>query len=165
MFHVQSGSEVKKYFHQRERERERERERKKYFSIGNVQRDHVLSEPDIIETSSSTICVTRLGDLLHFGQLFKACGNNYFAQITHILGNFCKVVKIFHFSIEIILGNFYRNLATFTGHTVLQRPRRRRVQISSIFVFQEFYEKERKTKFSLSWFKFFLPPLKRRSPS
>ena len=23
--------------------------------------------------------VTRLGDLLHFGQLFKACGNNYFA--------------------------------------------------------------------------------------
>ena len=24
--------------------------------------------------------VTRLGDLLHFGQLFKARGNNYFAQ-------------------------------------------------------------------------------------
>ena len=24
--------------------------------------------------------VTRLGDLLHFGQLFKAHGNNYFAQ-------------------------------------------------------------------------------------
>ena len=70
-------------------ERERERERKKYFSIGNVQRDHVLSEPDIIETSSSTICVTRLGDLLHIGQLFKAYGNNYFAQITHILGTFC----------------------------------------------------------------------------
>ena len=28
--------------------------------------------------------VTRLGDLLDFGQLFKADGNNYFAQITHI---------------------------------------------------------------------------------
>ena len=27
--------------------------------------------------------VTRLGDLLHFVQLFKACGNNYFAQIAH----------------------------------------------------------------------------------
>ena len=29
------------------------------------------------------ISVTRLGDLLHFGQLIKACGNNYFAQIAH----------------------------------------------------------------------------------
>ena len=85
-------------------ERERERERKKYFSIGNVQRDHVLSEPDIIETSSSTICVTRLGDLLHIGQLFKAYGNNYFAQITHIFRQFFKGVKTFHFYSEIIFG-------------------------------------------------------------
>ena len=28
--------------------------------------------------------VTRLGDLWHFGQLFKAWGNNYFAKIAHI---------------------------------------------------------------------------------
>ena len=28
--------------------------------------------------------VTRLGNLLDFGQLFKAFGNNYFAQIYHI---------------------------------------------------------------------------------
>ena len=46
--------------------------------------------------------VTSLGDLLHFGQLFKACGNNYFTQIAHSLGNFCKGVKIFHFYNEII---------------------------------------------------------------
>ena len=52
--------------------------------------------------------VTRLGDLLHFGQLFKAYGNNYFAQIAHIFRQFCKVVKIFHFASEIIFG------ATFT---------------------------------------------------
>ena len=32
--------------------------------------------------------VTRLKDLLHFGQLFKACGNNYFAQIAHIFRQF-----------------------------------------------------------------------------
>ena len=32
--------------------------------------------------------VTRLSDLLHFGQLFKACGNNYFAQIDHIFRQF-----------------------------------------------------------------------------
>ena len=29
------------------------------------------------------------------------------------LGNFCKVVKIIHFSCEIILGNFYRHLVIF----------------------------------------------------
>ena len=29
--------------------------------------------------------VTRLGDFLHFGQPFKAGGNNYFTQITHIV--------------------------------------------------------------------------------
>ena len=45
--------------------------------------------------------MTRVGNLMHFGQLFKACGNNYFAQIAHILGNFCKLVKLFHFSSEI----------------------------------------------------------------
>ena len=37
----------------------------------------------VVKTIESS--VTRLGDLLHFGQLFKACGNNYFAQIAHIL--------------------------------------------------------------------------------
>ena len=29
--------------------------------------------------------VTRLGDLLDFGQLFKTFGNYYFFQISHIL--------------------------------------------------------------------------------
>ena len=32
--------------------------------------------------------VTRLGDFLHFGQFFKAFGNNDFAQISHILRQF-----------------------------------------------------------------------------
>ena len=38
------------------------------------------------------VSVTRLGDFLHFGQPFKACGNNYFALFAHILGTFCKGV-------------------------------------------------------------------------
>ena len=53
---------------------------------------------------SSPISVTIMGNLLDFGQLFQACGNNYFAKITHILGNFCKGFKIFHFSSGIISG-------------------------------------------------------------
>ena len=56
-----------------------------------------------IYTSIAT-CVTRLSDLLHFGQFFKACGSKYFA---HILGNFCKVVKICYFSCEIIFGELF----------------------------------------------------------
>ena len=47
--------------------------------------------------------VTRLGDLLKFGQLFKAIGNNYLT----FLGNFCKGVKMYHFSSEIIFGRFF----------------------------------------------------------
>ena len=35
-----------------------------------------------------TISVTRLGDFLHFGQQFKAGGNNYFTQIAHIVRQF-----------------------------------------------------------------------------
>ena len=48
--------------------------------------------------------VTSFGGLLHFGQPFKACGNNYFDQIAHIFKHFYKGVKIFHFSNEIIFG-------------------------------------------------------------
>ena len=36
----------------------------------------------------AVVSVTRLGDLLDFGQLFKAFGNKYFAQILHILRQF-----------------------------------------------------------------------------
>ena len=45
--------------------------------------------------------VTRFGDLLDFGQPFKAFGNN---KSPTFLGNFCKGVKIIHFSSEIIFG-------------------------------------------------------------
>ena len=48
--------------------------------------------------------MTRLGDLLDFGQLFKAFGNNQFAQISYIIRQFFIVVKIFNFSREIIFG-------------------------------------------------------------
>ena len=57
--------------------------------------------------------VTRLGNLLQFGQHFKACGNNYFAQIAHNLDYFCKGFKDFHFLVKSFLGIFCRHLATF----------------------------------------------------
>ena len=36
----------------------------------------------------ATASVTRLRDLLHFWQLLKACGNNYFALISAIFRHF-----------------------------------------------------------------------------
>ena len=56
----------------------------------------------------------QIGRFIALWVLFKACGNNYLAQITHILGNFCKGHKIFHFFlVKSCLGNFYKHLATF----------------------------------------------------
>ena len=46
-----------------------------------------------------------------FGQLFKACGNNYFLKSPTFIGNYDKDVKIFHVSCGIIFGQL------FTGHT------------------------------------------------
>ena len=66
--------------------------------------------------------VTRSGDLLDFGQLFKAFGNNLFGQISHILRHFFKDVKIDHFSSESILGNFYRHLAIFFWSHIRNQP-------------------------------------------
>ena len=57
-----------------------------------------------------SISVTRLDNLLHFGQLFKACGKNYFAQIAHISGNFSKGVKN---SCEIIFGQLLFTFGDF----------------------------------------------------
>ena len=58
--------------------------------------------------------VTRLGDLLDFEQLFKAFGNNYFAQnILHSWAIFVKVTKVLIFVVKSFLGNFYRHLAIF----------------------------------------------------
>ena len=55
----------------------------------------------------------QIGRFIALWVLFKACGNNYLAQITHILGNFWKGVTFFKFLEKSFLGNFYRHLATF----------------------------------------------------
>ena len=62
--------------------------------------------------------VTRFGDFLHFGQLFKACGNNYFAQIAHIV---CKGVKSFIFCSEIIFVQLLQTFGDFLLVTLDER--------------------------------------------
>ena len=55
---------------------------------------------------SVATCVTWLGHLLHFGNFFKAFGNNHF-------GNLCKVVEICHFLSEIIFGQPLKTFGDF----------------------------------------------------
>ena len=48
--------------------------------------------------------MTRLGDLLDFGQLFKPLATINLPKSPTFLGNFCKDVKMYHFLSEIIFG-------------------------------------------------------------
>ena len=56
----------------------------------------------------------------------------FFAQIAHILGNFCKVQN-FHFSSEIILGNFHRHLVTFYWSRCTQSAKEREIDRGKYF--------------------------------
>ena len=59
--------------------------------------------------------MARLGDLLDFGQLFKAFTTINLPKSSTFLGKFCKGVKIFHFYSEIIL---FLDIWQFSsGHT------------------------------------------------
>ena len=62
--------------------------------------------------------MTRLGDLLDFEQLFKPVETISMPKSPTFLGDFCKGVKIFHFSSEIIFGATFIDIwQLFTGHT------------------------------------------------
>ena len=64
--------------------------------------------------------VTRLGDLLHLGQLFKACGNNYFVQIAHIFRQFLKRCQnLSFFFCEIIFGQLLQTFGSFLVVTLI----------------------------------------------
>ena len=47
------------------------------------------------------------------GNFLKPLATITWSKSPTFLGNFCKGVKIYHFSSELILGNFYRHLAIF----------------------------------------------------
>ena len=58
--------------------------------------------------------MSRLGNLLHFGQLFKAYGTTIILpKSPKYLGNFCEGVKICHFSNEIVFGQLLLTFGNF----------------------------------------------------
>ena len=81
--------------------------------------------------------------MTRLGNFSKPVATINLPKLHTLLGNFCKGVKMFHFS---FLGNFYRNLAIFSGHT----GRRRHFILSSSsrpkFEFELSVEKRKKEK-------------------
>ena len=83
------------------------------------------SAPEIMTSTIWSHCievcaasVTRVGNLLHFGQLFKACGNNYFAQIAHIFINLNRGIIFGQlFKWNNFCATFVDIWRPFTGHT------------------------------------------------
>ena len=80
--------------------------------------------------------VTRLGDLLHFGQHLMPLATIILPNLPTFLGNLCKGVKIFDFSSEIILGNIFRHLATFSwSHSHTEIYLQHRLKVSCVINF------------------------------
>ena len=57
--------------------------------------------------------VTRMGNLLDFGQLFKPLATIYWPKSPTFLGNSCEGVKIYHISSEIILRQLFWTFGDF----------------------------------------------------
>ena len=57
--------------------------------------------------------VTRLGDILDFGQLFKAFATINLPKSATFLSIFCKGIKIFNISSEIIFGQILQTFGDF----------------------------------------------------
>ena len=68
------------------------------------EKEFVVTEAQTHRRGQGTASVTRLGDLLNFGQVFKPLTTINLPKSPTFLGNFCIGAKIFHFSSEIIFG-------------------------------------------------------------
>ena len=69
----------------------------------------LLSDGPILWWGSDT--VDQIGRFISLWATFQSLWNNYFPKLPTFLGNFCKGVKVVHFSSEINFGQL------FTGHT------------------------------------------------
>ena len=77
-----------------------------------VQREMTRSLKMSVKTNAGS-SVTKLGDFFTLGNNSKPGATIILPKYPTFWGNFCKGVKIYHFSSKIILGNFYRLLAIF----------------------------------------------------
>ena len=57
--------------------------------------------------------VTRLGDFCTLGNFSKPLATIHLPKSLTFLGNFCKGIKIYHFSSEIIFGQLLQTFGNF----------------------------------------------------
>ena len=76
------------------------------------------NSPCLHFSSSLVSTVTRLGYFWTWCNFSKPLATINLPKYPTFLGNFCKGVKIYHFSSEIIFGQLYRHLAIFSSLTV-----------------------------------------------
>ena len=72
-----------------------------------------FKKPVMTYTERHIISVTRLGDLLDFGQFLKPLATINLPKSPTFLGNFCKGVRIYHFSSEIMFGQLLQTFGDF----------------------------------------------------
>ena len=72
-----------------------------------------LTDLKSLSAKYNVLSETRLGYLLHFGNFSKPVATITLPKVPTFLGNFCGVVKIFHFACEIILGQLLWTFGNF----------------------------------------------------
>ena len=76
-------------------------------------------------SKSMITSVTRFGNLLDFGQVLKPLAVINVPEFPTFFGNFCKGVKIYNFSSEIILGQLLLTFGYFYLVTLHTREKER----------------------------------------
>ena len=93
--------------------------------------------------------MTRLGDLLDFGQVFKSlCATINLPKSPTFFSNFRKVVKIFHFSCDIIFGQL---LWTFGDLFLVTLDRASKMGLYTESGISKSICKQRKISLNLFW--------------
>ena len=87
--------------------------------------------------------MTRLGNLLKFGQLLKPLTTINLPKSPTFLGNFCKGVKIYHFSSEIIFGQLLQTFGNFFWSTVPELRENRYKHLAALDLIRISAEKSR----------------------
>ena len=85
--------------------------------------------------------VTRVGDFLHFGQLYYPFATMNLPISLTFLGNFCKGVKIYHFSSEILFGQLLKTFGDFNLVTLLKFKERQTSVNKQCTTYYSFYIK------------------------
>ena len=100
---------------------------KRFIPFNHLSKSFVINlvgSGPLIQTEDGTqvgTSVTRLGDFCTLGNFFKPLATINLPNSLTFLGNFCKGIKIYHFSSEIIFGQLLQTFGDFYLVTLVGR--------------------------------------------